>query len=397
MLGKPLSIVVFDKFTRISFVCLVSFLSIISFSTSKVYAAPSINGVSGIIQNGQSISISGSGFGTKPKAAPIKFDTFEDGSNGTPLYSRDPSWKVYDCADGGNPSGKCDHNGAIYYNSFAHSGNLSVGRHIVNGENFNTNYFSNSQPSTEMFISYWWRTANADTSDTSIVKMSRINSSVAAGGGGVYNGAGGTTLGGTYNLATNSGPYCAFNNGTALWELFRNGTDGSVAYLSAPPRNTWTRVDMYKKLSTPGSSDGAISVNIMGTSSASNLAAPTRASSKSFLLDTVLLGLEDGSAANHSYDVYIDDMYIDNTQARVEICNSATWSTRTNCEVQPATTWSATSITFTGNQGALPASSTRYLYVVDSTGAVNANGYLITFGGTSGTLALAPPTGLRVN
>lgn len=383
----------FNKSIGKYFVILACYISAMSYSENEVFAAPSITGVSGTIKNGQNVTISGSGFGTKPKAAPIKFDTFNDGTNGTALHSLDSSWQVYDCADGGNPSPNCDHNGAIYSNSFAHSGNLSVGRHIVNYENFNTNYFSYSSPSTEMFISYWWRTANADTSDKTIIKMSRINSSVAAGGGGVYNGAGGTTLGGTFDLASGSGPYCAFNNGTGLNELFFNNTDGSVARLGTPPKNTWIRVDMYKKLSTPGSSDGAITINMLGVDSASNLAAMTRAAGKSFLLDTVLLGLEDGAASIHNYDVYIDDMYIDNTQARVEICDSGTWSTRTNCEVQPATAWSATSITLTGNQGALPTPANRYLYVVDSTGLVNANGYPITFGGTS---ALAPPTGLKV-
>ena len=365
-----------------------------SYLEKDAFAAPAITGVSGTIKGGESVTISGSGFGTKATAAPKKFDTFDNGVNGTPLNARDGSWRIYECANGGNPNPNCDGQGALYSNAFAHSGSLSVGRRIVNFENFNTNYYTYPQPSTEMFISYWWRTANADSSDKTIIKMSRINSSTAAGGGGVYNGAGGTTLGGTFDLMSGSGPYCAFNNGTAMQELFFSTTDGSVARLATPPRNTWIRVDMHKKLSSPGVSNGAISINMLGVDSASNMAAMTRAAGKSFLLDTVLLGLEDGAAANHSYEMYIDDMYIDTTPARIEICNSSTWNARTSCEIQPATSWSASSVTFTGNQGSIAASSSRYLYVVDSTGAANSNGYPITFGATTSTLA--PPTGLKV-
>src|SRR5690606_40526993 len=37
-----------------------------------------------------------------------------------------------------------------------------------------------------------------------------------------------------------------------------------------------------------------------------------------------------------------DDIYIDFTQARVEICDSPSWTGRTHCEIQIPQTWSST-------------------------------------------------------
>jgi hypothetical protein len=94
-------------------------------------------------------------------------------------------------------------------------------------------------------------------------------------------------------------------------------------YFGAPPRNAWCKVDCYKKLSTPSLMDGVIDYRL-NTEQKTNNTAMTRAAGASFLMDTVLLGGMDGSDANHDYDVYIDDVYIDNTRARVEICDAPT-------------------------------------------------------------------------
>ena len=44
--------------------------------------APAISGVSGTLSSGQTVTISGSGFGTKPQAAPLLWDDFEQGTAG---------------------------------------------------------------------------------------------------------------------------------------------------------------------------------------------------------------------------------------------------------------------------------------------------------------------------
>ncbi len=72
-----------------------------------------------------------------------------------------------------------------------------------------------------------------------------------------------------------------------------------------------------------------------------------------------------------------DDLFIDYTLARVELCtNGPDWSEREHCEIQLPTAWSDDSITVRVNQGALDPMSDLWAYVVDEQGEVS-EGYLI--------------------
>ena len=73
----------------------------------------------------------------------------------------------------------------------------------------------------------------------------------------------------------------------------------------------------------------------------------------------------------------IDEIYIDSTRARVEVCNAPTLAASTRCELQLPTAWSDSSITVTLKQGYLPA-GIAYVYVMNAAGGVNAAGHPIT-------------------
>ncbi|NTW27249.1 MAG: hypothetical protein HGA36_02925 [Candidatus Moranbacteria bacterium] len=355
-------------------------------------AAPVVDSISGNISQGQVVTFSGSGFGEKSVAQPLKFENFSGGSNNTRIYPNDSFWEKY------------GDTGAVYSSTKAHSGSLSFGSHILPGGNdFETNFHTFAAPMNEMFISYWYYIDADSSQGRSVIKLPRISSSEAAGGGGVYNGAGGMTLGGTYDLLTSTGPYCAFNDGNGA-ELF---TATDVARLESPyPSNkTWIRVDMYKKLSTAGIADGVVQVKIYGFNSAVNNAAMTRAAGQTFLLDTVYLAMEDGFESSHNYWMYLDDIYVDNTRARIEICNANTWSAVTKCETQPASVWSfdtgtgASSATVTVSQNSFASGDTGYVYVVDANGQVNNTtpASMIIFGTDSSDITPpSAPTGLGV-
>lgn len=74
--------------------------------------------------------------------------------------------------------------------------------------------------------------------------------------------------------------------------------------------------------------------------------------------------------------IYYDDIYMDNTWARVMIGDAPTLATSRRREIQIPVSWSDTAITIRVNQGALPTiKGPFYLYVVDSQGRVNRRGY----------------------
>lgn len=74
--------------------------------------------------------------------------------------------------------------------------------------------------------------------------------------------------------------------------------------------------------------------------------------------------------------IYYDDIYMDNTWARVMIGDATTLAASRTREIQIPATWSNTEITIQVNQGALPTlKGSYYLYVVNSQGHVNQRGY----------------------
>ena len=86
-----------------------------------------------------------------------------------------------------------------------------------------------------------------------------------------------------------------------------------------------------------------------------------------------------------------DDVYFDNTRARVEIGNVSSWEACTHREIQLPTAWSDNSITITVNQSSFKDGDTAYLFVVDADGNVS-NGYPITIGGGGGEPQDNPPS-----
>ena len=84
----------------------------------------------------------------------------------------------------------------------------------------------------------------------------------------------------------------------------------------------------------------------------------------------------DPSVPVGDYIAELDDIYIDATRARVELCDTATWSTRAgaHCELQPSRAWSDARITVQMNRGAL---EDGWLYVVRGDAAVNEAGFRV--------------------
>lgn len=79
--------------------------------------------------------------------------------------------------------------------------------------------------------------------------------------------------------------------------------------------------------------------------------------------------------------VWVDDVYVDTTWARVMLGNASTLSASTRIEPQIPSAWSTSGVTVTVNTGTFAANETAYLFVVDSTDATS-SGYPLTLGGT---------------
>jgi len=74
------------------------------------------------------------------------------------------------------------------------------------------------------------------------------------------------------------------------------------------------------------------------------------------------------------YQIYLDEVYADTTQARIELCDTSSWSNRSDshCEIQiPNTTWNDTQVKFTANLGSFEANQDVHLFVIDETGTAS--------------------------
>ncbi len=157
-----------------------------------------------------------------------------------------------------------------------------------------------------------------------------------------------------------------------------------------PPDSMWTRFELYIKESSAidGVFDGREAGRIKmllhagGDESSSliiNETTGTNRSGYSHHFREVMFNEYLGHENNDVITVDIDDIYIDKTQARVEIGDKQIWAECTHREIQILTEWSESSITFNVNKGSFIDGQAAYVFVVDAAGNPS-NGQQITIG-----------------
>lgn len=302
---------------------------------------------------GTSVTITGTGFGSKSPAAPIIWETFDSGTDGQALGGWN-GWVKYLGSSGGWLS-----------NTTPYSGTLSAYNRVIAGssESFNTSYKSFS-PTDEIYYSYQARMIS--TGDPyGVDKWGRSNSDQADSAH--YNGPGEISIG---EAKAN------FNSGTDVLgygDLDDLGLERFI-YTRNPWPSGWIRHEMYKLNSTPGVANGIAQFKV-GNTQRTYTNKVTREAGYTFQQTDIILGLMFANAQNDGdHRMYVDDVYVDNTRARVELCTGSTWANRGNCNPQPPTSWATTSVTVTANTSSFTDGQEVFLYVVDADGLVNSLG-----------------------
>lgn len=362
------------KNNRKTFLIIVFNLSFIPFCSSSIFAQPAVTAVSGTLNQGASVTITGSGFGTKAAAAPLKWENFENGALGSNLSTL--GWSTY------NVSGSSPAPSVSDLNAYG-QGTKSAIKNIRQGiEDFSGSYFTGFGGATEGYISLYFNWNTADGSSPSgggIFKWIRFNTNQ------VYSGV--PSFGQTYQPGWF---YEYFNSGTS-----RNTVWNQYDAKYTPPRGNWSRMEMHWKLSNPGgTSNGMAETWVNFAKNMNQVNVVTRQSGDNSTIYSVLLP-QMCSGAGENYRIFVDDVYIDNTIARVEIGDASTWGACTKRELQIPTAWSDRSISVKVNQGALGNLQTAYLYVVDANGNVNSNGYPLSLQASAPTVP-NPPLNLVV-
>jgi hypothetical protein len=327
----------------------------------------SIGSVSGSPSHGASVVISGSSFGTKPTAAPIKWDDFERGTDGTPVKVSD-GWSSVDGWDGSS------HSHPPYYSTAGkHAGNLGVTFPFVDGT-YNSSMLRYGDFANGFYIDFWYRyqpaTPNASRNNK-IFLVYGTNSDYPQ-----VHFAGHCDLG-----------------GSILFDMRASTAGGSVDYTGMNQNNViggeLRHVQVWMDPSDPGAANGVIWAALDGrvisdrNDMRSYIAGGGTWNSVRVGYYVAHDGIADCPASGDAY-AFWDNIYIDNTQARVELGNNAVYSACTYREIQVPTDWSSSQITVNVNQGNFQAGDTPYLFVVTAAGAVSP-GHQVVIGGTAPT------------
>jgi hypothetical protein len=356
-------------------------------STPPALATPLVQNVSGTLSHGGTVTITGSGFGSKTTAAPLVWDN----ASGNSLNDK---WT------GGWPSLLPGYNLGYYAPmrgiSLPHS---HVTRYIAGAHAANTGansgyavmmYKSIALPALPYYIyASWYQRVddqwhfggdnNFKTFDYSLGdEPYALNKSWYLCYGPPHP-----------NSATDVGTQWANENFTPLSNPDQNGHNAWWGNAVNPMAGKWSKVEIAIKVSNQ--SDGYINMwenghQVMNYAGITDNYGGTRR--------TISVG---GYARMQGYTSnwrYFDDVYVDTTLSRVVLADKPVLSQATIVENQIPSAWSASSITAQVNLGKFTQGQAAYLFVVDASGTVSATGLALTAGGT--TVMPNPPSQFTV-
>ncbi|HAO34046.1 MAG TPA: hypothetical protein DCQ84_13990 [Candidatus Competibacteraceae bacterium] len=361
-------------------------------------AAPAVSGVTGAVTSGSSITISGSGFGTKAHAGPMLWGDFDSYGNsgvvaGTststaPLIRQGnlASYATWSLGTAGVTGGAQ----ILFDNATPKPGSTYHARATFQATGAYWGLFL-GVPYTQwttgqkLYISYYLRSTIPGGYPRQQKALIGYTSEWSDR---IY-------YSWDYISPCGSGNYARLHISTIPYESSLTGT--STAF-----NGQWIRLDNYLVQSgqsvANGRWDGTMYRPAVPTRSSSSLVNQVMRTTADevtmFALGGAYYDVCPESAGSGIVD--IDDVYIDSTPQRVEMCDTATWAARNKCEIQLPTAWTDTAITATVKPGSF-SSGTAYLYVTDGTNAANANGYAVTVGGAADTTAPTAPTLLKTD
>lgn len=334
---------------------------------SVTYAAPTISSISGVAANGQPITITGSGFGTKSNVSPRLRDTFSMGSSGDLLSSH--GWTI----DSDNPANDkpqlsttiLRHNNSVFSAKF-HFTRASYPLQDLASQTVTVS-------GTKRYADYWmyYKMPQQDSGQPKHqLKLFKL----------ATNGPDEPTIN-TYAWRQ------ADSSRTTYWPVHTTPSTMNEYYTGNHfADGAWVHVKMIIDVGTLNNSNGVLKVYKDETSTINQSSVPYIVTGYESLpwLNTVQIGKYLGNTdydPNSETTIYYSEVYYDDTWSRVEICDASTYTSSTHCEIQiPQNTWNDNQVEVSINQGSFSTGTTAYVYISDSSGGLNSTGYSVTLG-----------------
>ena len=355
---------------------------ILLFLSALQYAqAATISSVSGNGCDGNSIIITGSGFGTHSVVT-----QWLGGSDGlietSPVGVPPPNVNNWTFDSFGDNYITTD---SVHSGNHAFRNDLI--RNIVYAAAIRYGWSSQIGYSQDTFISWWVRRVHVGEGQWKMFRVSYANDIT--------------------DIATPQFKMFNWDNGTQFFVVAGPTTNATGASWSMPyptQDNRWYRMDVEVHTSSGhATSDGNYLVRLYDPESETVFRQNTVMNTMSFNDDNDYyqwflwqnyMGNDIDGNLMLSQSTWTDDIYIQvGEKSRLELCDKPVWADRTHCEIQVPTEWSDSSIEFTFNRGSFNGGLTAYIFVIDNDGNVS-NGYPVTVGETT---APHPPSTLHVD
>lgn len=346
--------------------------STIALDVKPVTAAPAITSISGTVSHGSTVTVTGSGFGTKSPVKPLIWANFEAGLIDPTNLGVMTTWT--------NNS----------YFSLTTSNQSLNSTYAVFGE-YNTG-LSKTGPTFRVDYDYYQKIYVFFKRYRDFAPPSPINMKFFR----IWPVSDGTKNDFLAEYLTNSNPNkvgrCYTESTGESMETPGNSSYQGTVYTE----DTWgTEEFQWSQNSALGVADGTWRFwrNGMLMQTRDNLIG--RSTTQSGNIIRLYIDNYSGGSGNiymppDGSMVYVDDVYIDNTWARVIIGDQNTFDDSTHREIQIPSAWSDTSIAISINKGSFNTLNSAYLYVFDANGNVNASGYPLC------PNCPKPPTSLQV-
>lgn len=321
------------------------------------------------------LSVSGSGFGTKSTAAPIKFQDFSANSQGDRYGAAGFDFCTVD--DANNIVDKSA-DGQL----FGANGSWLTRKTAADENEYFTHFGDYLDNLDAIFFSYW-------------IKINLLNENTETGLGQYKGARTGYRNGGT---STDPGAnYAAWPKYSWVMYFFGEGLPSNVPEALSGPQLTvtdysntsdtynppvsnvallgglWQYVEGYCRWNDIGEANGIAQLLMNGTQFVDISNSQRRFNvGESFQY----IMYNPGFANDLSYSImdgYVSRIYLDNTRARVFLGNASTLASCTRRFMLPPSAWSGTEIT-AGSATGIP-SGYDWVYVSNSDGEINANGF----------------------
>lgn len=328
-----------------------------------VWAQPEIVNVSGAVPDGGNVTIQGHGFLDKIPAAPLRYDNFENGQPGVRLpgmneggwytVGQSGSYPRYSQERQRLPGETCAlQDYSVASNQTIGLQDIDVDTLYVSGWTYRDDYNG-----TAMYCENvkFWGNFTARVDGVSTFPQSRLDAYWSRDSGHLY---------------------CLDEDGQQAGSV---GT-GARAYL-----DHWFRLERFMAIGDSGVANGQTWASydldrfaeLNGQFHSSELTYGYWLIGQYFRKEPY----DDPSLPVPHIKVYWSELYVDNTQARVEIGDREQWSQCTHREIQIPTAWSDAQITVTGNWGTLAPETPLWLFVVDKNGSVS-EGFSVSLDGS---------------